>query len=131
VPEKLEAKAYTWAKSWMGGHSFGKLHLAKLVEHEDALVLPIDLPQWLVSRRKEVLEYLAETAKASFPILGYPEPLVKAHENANLRGLEMTVLEHFMLEQLVASQSASDTDRTFEHVAFGRGVQRGGWKEYG
>ncbi len=131
VPENLEAKAYIWAKSWMGGHSFGKLHLAKLVEHEDALVLPIDVPNWLLSRRKEVFEYLAETSKASFPVIGYPEPLQKAHDNANLRGLEMTILEHFLVDQIVGAQTSADGERTLEHVAFGRGIQRGGWKEYG
>ena len=35
----------------------------------------------------ELLEYLAETAKASFPTVGYPEPLIRAHENAVLHGL--------------------------------------------
>lgn len=131
VPPDLEAKAYVWADSWLGGHSFGKLHLAKLVEHSDGLVLPIDIPSWLIPRRKEVLEYLAETAKASFPTLGYPEPLVKAHENAALHGLEMTVLESMMLDALIDTQSTADSDRTMEHVAFGRGIQKGGWKEYG
>jgi len=131
VPQELEAEAYNWARTWMEGHAFGKMHLVKLAEHPDALVLPVDVPDWLVSRRKELLEYLAETAKASFPTVGYPEPLIRAHENAVLHGLEMSVFEDMMLDELFNTQSEADRDKTIEHVSLGKGLQVGGWKEYG
>jgi hypothetical protein len=77
------------------------------------------------------LEYLAETAKSAFPTIGYPEPLMKAHEGAVLHGLEMSVLEQMLVDELLGGQPADEADRTFEHVALGRGLQKGGWKEYG
>ncbi len=131
VPKELEARAYNWARSWLEGGTFGRMHLAKLVEHPDAVVFPVDIPDWLMGRRKEVLEYLAETAKNSFPTLGYPEPLLRAHENAVLHGLEMTVLEDLLLEHVLAALSGADGAKALGHVALGKGLQKGGWKEYG
>ena len=81
--------------------------------------------------RKEILEYLAETAKSSFPTPGYPEPLIRAHEGAVLHGMEMAVLEDMFIEELLRNQPGNDADKTFEHVAIGRGLLKGGWKEYG
>ena len=131
VPEDLERRAYRWARAWLEGHSFGRLHLAKLSEQPDAVVLPVDIPPWLLGRRREVLEYLAEASKASFPTIGYPEPLIRAHELAVLHGLEMSVLEDMMVDELMKMQSDADRDTTLEHVSLGHGLQRGGWKEYG
>ena len=80
---------------------------------------------------QEILEYLAETAKSSFPTPGYPEPLIRAHEGAVLHGMEMAVLEDMFIEELLRNQPGNDADKTFEHVAIGRGLLKGGWKEYG
>ena len=96
VPRELEAEAYTWARTWMEGQCFGRLHLVKLVEGRDALIIPVDIPEWLMPKRKEVFEYLAETAKSSFPVPGYPYPLIRAHENANFSGLEMEMVDDLM-----------------------------------
>ncbi len=131
VPREIEAKAYNWARSWLERSTFGRMHLAKLAEHPDAMVFPVDIPDYLMGRRKELMEYLAETAKNSFPTLGYPEPLIRAHENAVLHGLEMSVLEDLLLEYVLGALSASDRDKTAEHVTLGKGLQKGGWKEYG
>ena len=56
---------------------------------------------------------------------------MKAHEGAVLHGLEMSVLESMLVEELLSGLPPEDADRTFEHVAIGRGLQKGGWKEYG
>ena len=131
VPREIERQAHPQWRTWLEESTFGILHLAKLVEEPGGLVLPIDIPEWLMSRRKEILEYLAETAKSSFPVVGYPEPLIKAHEGAVLHGFEMSILEDLLVEEVVRSQVPNDADRTLEHVAIGRGLLRGGWKEYG
>lgn len=126
VPKKLEQEAYTWARTWMEGQCFGRLHLVKLLEGRDSLVLPVDIPEWLMPKRKEVFEYLAETAKASFPTLGYPYPLVRAHENANLSGLDMSILEDLLTKALLELVGDTDHDRLLQHVALGRAIIKGG-----
>jgi len=126
VPPELEREAYTWAHTWMEGQCFGRLHLVKLVEGRDALILPVDVPEWLMPRRKEVFEYLAETAKSSFPVLGYPYPLVRAHENANLSGLEMEIVGDLMSRALIDWVDAGDKEKILRHITLGRGLIKGG-----
>jgi hypothetical protein len=126
VPEDLEKACYNFAATWMKGQAFGKMHLAKLVEGPDAPVFPVDVPTWLMDRRKEVLEYLAETAKASYPTPGYPQPLVQAHEHANLRGLEMSVLGDILIRNVAAEVNEEEAEGVIRHVAFGRGLVLGG-----
>ena len=128
VPADLEREAYTWARTWMDmeGQCFGRLHLVKLVEGRDALVLPVDVPEWLIPRRKEVFEYLVETAKSSFPVLGYPYPLVKAHENANLSGLEVGITGDLMTRALMDWVDPNDKEKILRHITLGRGLITGG-----
>lgn len=134
VPEDIEREVHRFDRTWvMNDHSleepsqsFGRLHLVKLVKGRDSLVLPVDIPPWLMGNRKEVLEYLAETAKASFPTLGYPYPLIRAHENANLSGLEMSVLEDFMKKVLMDLVDEKDCERLLRHITLGRAIIRGG-----
>ncbi len=130
VPRELEQEAYTWARTWMEGQSFGRLHLVKLVEGPDALILPVDIPEWLMARRNEVFEYLAETAKSSFPVPGYPYPLVRAHENANLSGLEMEFIGDMMSRALIDLVEDKDKEKTLRYISLGRGLVKGG-KHYG
>jgi hypothetical protein len=125
VPPELEREAYTWAHTWMEGQCFGRLHLVKLVEGRDALILPVDVPEWLMPRRKEVFEYLAETAKSSFPVPGYPYPLVRAHENANLSGLEMEIIGDLMSRALMDWVDAGDKEKILRYITLGRGLMKG------
>ncbi|MCL0079417.1 hypothetical protein M1O18_00690 [Dehalococcoidia bacterium] len=130
VSDELEREAYTWAHTWMEGQCFGRLHLVKLVEGHNALVLPVDVPEWLIPRRKEAFEYLAETAKSSFPVLGYPYPLVKAHENANLSGLEIGITGDLMTRALMDWVDRNDKEKILRHITLGRGLITGG-RRYG
>ena len=128
VPEEIEKSCYKWEKTWMG-KQFGKMHLMKLAEGRGGIVLPVDIPVWLLERRKEVLEYLAETAKSSFPIVGYPHPLIKAHENAVLHGLEISVLSDLMVKRITENKVDEDTERILRHVNLGKGLIKGGIRE--
>lgn len=126
VPRELEEECYNFAGTWMQGQAFGKMHLVKLAEGQDTQIFPVDIPEWLLPKRKEVLEYLAETAKASFPTPGYPQPLVRAHENANLRGLEMTVLGDLLIRAVAEQMNDNELERVVRHIALGRGIILGG-----
>jgi hypothetical protein len=134
VPEEIEREVHRFDRTWVmsdenleqPSQSFGRLHLVKLVEGRDSLVLPVDIPPWLIKNRKEVLEYLAETAKASFPTLGYPYPLIRAHENANLSGLEMSLLEDLMRKALLDLVDDKDRERLLRHITLTRAIVKGG-----
>src|SRR5439155_21793934 len=108
--------------------AYVRMHLAKLAEGNDTPIFPLDIPEWLLARRKEVLEYLAETAKASFPTPGYPQPLVRAHDNANLRGLEMSVLGDYLVRAIADKMPDRELELVVRHVTLGRGLIVGGTK---
>lgn len=131
IPEHVEKECYNWSKTWLEGPTFGKLHLVKLSKIRDSILLPVDVPDWLLSRRKEVLEYLAYTAETSFPTIGYPYPLQKAHENAVLHGLEMEILSHYLKRAIMEFHDENERGRILEYISFNRGIIKGGVKEYG
>lgn len=125
VPLEIERRAYR-GHVWLTGSSFGKLHLAKLTADPQGLILPVDIPPWLADRRKEALEYLVGTAQTSFPIVGYPQPLVRAHDHAVMRGLEMSVLGDLLMSAVASGFSADQAERVVRHVCFGRSLLPGG-----
>ena len=63
----MEEEAYHRASAWVGHRSFGDLYFAKLTEKKEGVILPIEIPRWLRDRKKEILEYVAWTSRASFP----------------------------------------------------------------
>jgi hypothetical protein len=70
----------------------------------------VDIAIWQRERTAEALGLLYQSAQGSFPIRGYPQALVQAHEHARLGGLEMEMLESLLLQQL--SQRDRDVART-------------------
>ena len=132
IPEEIEEEASTSAKDWMasGGRlSFGKLHLVKLNPDPGGYIYPVEIPEWLMSRRKEVLECLLGCSDRSFPIPGYPYPLVKAHENAVLHDLEMSVITDIVVDEFANRFDKKDGDRLWSYVTIGRGLYLRGMKQ--
>ena len=144
VPQDLEAKCYNFDRTWLETasesgdagrqlyQSFGRLHLLKLGASSDAPILPVDVPVWLPANLKqEVLEYLVNDAQDTFPVLGYPSALQRAHDNAVLTGLEMTVLGDLMTDALQGHVDESLRERIVRHVHLGRGLIKGGGRRRG
>lgn len=144
VPLDLEAKCYNFDRTWLETasdeasngrqlyQSFGRLHLLKLGYSPDAPILPVDVPVWLPRNRKqEVLEYLVNDAMDTFPVLGYPSALQRAHDHAVLTGLEMTVLGDLMTDALQNLVDVSLRERIVRHVHLGRGLVKGGGRRSG
>jgi len=129
VPRDLEAEAYNFDKTWIEGASFGRLHLAKLSSSKDSVILPVDIPEWLLHRRKEILEYLVGVSEISFPVVGYPYPLIKAHENAVLHGLEMEVLTEYVADGILSYFAGGELEKVLAHMTIGRKLTRGGLGE--
>ncbi|MCY3857483.1 MAG: DNA double-strand break repair nuclease NurA [Gammaproteobacteria bacterium] len=144
VPKELEAKCYNFDRTWLETsydsdssdqqlyQSFGRLHLLKLGTAADAPILPVDVPVWLPDDRKyEVFEYLVNDALDTFPIIGYPSALQRAHDHAVLTGLEMTVLGDLMTDALQEHLDDSLRERIVRHVHLGRGLIKGGGRTSG
>lgn len=126
VPAAMQKKAYR-GNNWLGGYGFGVLHLAKLSDDADGWILPVDVPEWLMDRRKVLLEYLASTARGSFPKVGYPYPLVQAHEYASMSGFDVSVVLDMVIRSVLEGKSPEEAERILRHITLGRAIStRGG-----
>ena len=141
VPKALEAKCYNFDKTWLETYvdredksdlryqSFGNLYLAKLSPSRTAPVLPVDIPWWLPpDKRQSVLEYLAYDSRATFPHPGYPHSLQRAHDFANMTGLEVTVLGDIMIDHLLHALPKRNVEKILRHVNLGKALLKGGIK---
>ena len=111
VPVELERQAAPTQYRWIGSRAMGLLHIARLDKGEAVPLLPVDIAAWQVERAGEAMALLHQSARASFPLRGYPQPLVQAHEHARLGGLEIELLESMLL------QKVREHDPEVAHVA--------------
>ncbi len=84
----------------------GRLHIARLDTGQTVPLLPVDIAEWQRDRIDETMALLHQSARASFPLRGYPQALVLAHENARLGGLEMELFEQLLLQQITERDPA-------------------------
>ncbi len=78
----------------------GLLHIARLDRGETVPLMPVDVAQWQHEHVDQAMALLHQSALASFPMRGYPQALVQAHEQARLGGLEMEMFEQALLQQI-------------------------------
>ncbi|HUS37702.1 MAG TPA: DNA double-strand break repair nuclease NurA [Verrucomicrobiae bacterium] len=99
IPAELEREAAPAQYRWVGDRAMGSLSIARL-DVGDSPLIPIDVPQWQRARTDEIMALLHQCARGSFPIRGYPQPLIEAHEHARLGGIEIELLEALLLRRI-------------------------------
>lgn len=107
IPADLELEAAPTQYRWINGRAMGLLHVARLDHGDGVPLLPVDIAVWQGNRVAEAMAVLHESARASFPIRGYPQALVAAHEHAHLGGLEVELLEQLLMEQIDSRDPAA------------------------
>ncbi len=126
LPKDLEEESYRHASSWVRRRSFGDLYFVKFSENREGLILPVEIPSWLRDKRKEILEYAAWTANLSFPVIGYPSPLIKAHENAVLTGIEMEYLASLLKTRILELYDESEQEKILSNIWFKKALLKEG-----
>jgi hypothetical protein len=111
VPAELERQAAPAQYRWIGSRAMGALHIARLDRGEGVPLMPVDIAAWQQARAEEAMSLLHESAHASFPLRGYPQALVQAHENARMGGLEIEMLESMLMEKV------NERDTSVAHTA--------------
>ena len=106
VPVELEREAAPAQYRWIGSRAMGWLHIARLDRGEGVPLMPVDIAEWQRDRVGEAMSLLAGSAHASFPLRGYPQALVQAHEHARMGGLEIEMLESVLLQQVAKRDPA-------------------------
>lgn len=102
VPGPLEREATPEQYRWIGERAMGQLYVARLDAGDGVPLFPVDVAAWQRNRAAEIMALLHESASGSFPLRGYPNALVRAHEHARLGALETEIFEQLLLEVLAA-----------------------------
>jgi NurA-like 5'-3' nuclease len=92
----------------------GWLCITQLDRGDGVPLLPVDIAGWQRDRVEETMTLLHESARGSFPMRGYPLPLIQAHEHARLGGFEIELYERLLLEQVATR--ARDVARQAQHL---------------
>ncbi len=116
VPLELEVRAYKWTGRGTIDRSeirplyyaFGELYVAKLARNSNLLVtieIPKDLetgkPIYSEEEVNEIISYLAKDSKTSYPVVGYPQTIMRAHETAVRLGFPASLLRDELREKIL------------------------------
>lgn len=121
IPLELELMAYTWTGRGMITkpdkpltYAFGKLYIAKLARSSNLLVtveIPYDLaekkPIYSEQDIRELFGHLVKDSKFSYPVNGYPQTIMRAHEKAAQLGFTSSIVRDRILEEFTRGDSDS------------------------
>ena len=106
IGAELEQEASPSQYRWMGQRCMGRLYIARLDSGEAVPLMPVDIASWQVGQAGDIMSLLRQSARASFPLRGYPQELMTAHEHARLGEFEREMLEGLLMQQLAERNSA-------------------------
>lgn len=116
IPLQIELQAYEWTGKGKAdasnpkplNYAFGELYIAKLAKNSNLLVtieVPKDLennqPIYSEEEILEILSYLAKDSKFSYPVLGYPQTIMRAHEAAVRLGFPASIIRDEIRDKIL------------------------------
>jgi hypothetical protein len=131
IPLDLELKAYTWTGSGKIDnknvrhldYAFGDLYVAKLAKNSNLLVTMEFPKDWeknedIYSEEdiKEIISYLAKDSKHSYPAIGYPQTIMRAHEAAVRLGFSASIIKDEIRDKIM--EGLDDKAKSFVRDAW-------------
>ncbi|MGQ4875556.1 MAG: DNA double-strand break repair nuclease NurA [Promethearchaeia archaeon] len=109
IPWEIERLAYKRSmKETHLNYSLGKLYVAKLSKFNNLLVtieIPYDFEnnKEIYSRKEifEIIGHLIKDSQGSYPILGYPQTIMRAHEKAVRTGFSASIWHDKIINHLI------------------------------
>ena len=102
IPREMEQEAAPRQYRWLGARSMGDLYVARLDRGPGVTLFPVDVAEWQKHQVGTVMRLLHRSARGSFPLRGYPDELMVAHEHARLAQLDADVLQSLLLDEIAA-----------------------------
>lgn len=115
IPLDLELKAYKWdGKGKVGEkplhYAFGEIYVVKLSKDSN-LLLTVEIPKDLETGEEiysekeieEIISYLAKDSRFSYPVIGYPQTIMRAHETAVQFGFPASVIKDEIKDKLISN----------------------------
>jgi hypothetical protein len=143
VPMDIEADCYNYDLTWLRTYetsdpqddgrklyqSIGKMYLVKFGDRPFDPVWPVDVAVWQVADVEKILGQLTVDAQQGFPIPDYPMSIQKAHDYAKLTGLEIEVLQDFLMHGISRNLSAEESERLLRMKHLGKSLAALRYKE--
>ncbi len=143
VPQDIEADCYNYDLTWLRTYessdvqddgrrlyqSIGKMYLAKFGDRPFDPVWPVDVAVWQISDAERVLGQLTVDAQQGFPIPDYPMSIQRAHDFAKLTGLEIEVLQDFLMHGICQSLTPEESEKLLRMKHLGRSLAALRYKE--
>ena len=139
IPLELENMAYRWSgrgllaseKPAMLNYAFGNLYVAKLSRQRD-LFVTVEIPGEINGSQiysstdvTEIMGYLAKDSAYSYPVIGYPQTIMRAHEFASSFGIPASILRDKIMEDLVKNTDPMLASYVRDSRILGEVVEKG------
>ena len=138
----LENMAYKWSPTTRLrpgvptrlAYALGDLYIAKLSRSKN-LFVTVELPQGTDGRRvysesevTEIMSYLAKDAMYAYPVMGYPQTIMRAHESAAGLGISASMLYDNIIKGLVERSDPSLAGYIRDSAILDEAVSKGSWE---
>ncbi|MFN8657698.1 MAG: hypothetical protein U0105_15270 [Candidatus Obscuribacterales bacterium] len=143
VPEDIERECYRTDRFWMetletadedetgrkSYQSMGRMYLVKFGDRPLDPVWPVDIAAWQTDHAEKILGQLTVDAQQGFPIPDYPMSIQRAHDFAKVGGIEMEILQDFLIEGMCTTLDAEQSERLLRMKHLGRSLASLRYKE--
>jgi len=133
VPDEIEADCYNFDRTWLDTYelieefneditdgndkkpllyqSMGQMYLVKFGDRPFDPVWPVDIASWQVPNADRIIGQLTVDAQQGFPIPDYPMCIQKAHDYAQVNGLEVSILQDILFEGITQNLTDHETEK--------------------
>lgn len=139
IPLDIENMAYRWSGHGRLGaeaepldYAFGDLYVAKLSRSNNMFVT-VEIPKdadnstniYSKGEIMEMMSYLARDAMHSYPVMGYPQTIMRAHESAVRLGIPSSVLRDNIINDLIRSTDPIVAEYARDSKLLGGAIEKG------
>jgi hypothetical protein len=128
LPSQIEKIAYKWPVN-ITKYPFGKLYIAKLSSKSN-LLLTIEIPYDFENDEaiysdheiREIFGCLVKNSRFSFPTLGYPQTIMRAHEKAVRTGFTASIWREKIIRKLLEEIGSEEMRKLLKEAVFNQNI---------
>lgn len=136
VPDDIEADCYNFDRTWLDTletsepdeegtyryQALGKMFLVKFGDRPFDPVWPVDIAEWQLADVDKILGQLTKDAQPGFPIPDFPMCVQKAHDYANVNGLEVDILQDILFEGITQKLTPDEKEKILRMKYLGQNL---------
>jgi hypothetical protein len=85
-------------------------------------VWPVDIAEWDLGNVEQILGRLCFDAQQGFPIPDYPMCIQRAHDLAQLKGLEISILQDLLVDGMTQELTEDESERLLRMKYLGQNL---------